>query len=506
MAAMSTVKRAGRIVTLALVALGLLAAAGLPAMAQGEPPGASPAIASPLAWLLPLGVTLAAMGLRRARAAHEAAVALPLAWVLGLAGYATCGLGLQFGSLGLVNAESALEGLTTQWSPLASWLGEGWGLAGLSGFLFPIRQVSVAQGALFLSQAPLVVTAALIPVVALRGRLPALPQALLALWTSAVAYPLMGHWLRGGGWLSQLGHTLSLGQGAVDAGLGALFFVGGLAALAGLLAFRGLGSDPSPTDPEELPQAHLPLYLLIGALLAWIGWLAHIESELVSDGEAYSQAVQNALWAAMGSASAAALYGWLIHGEIDAGLVGRGLLAAMVAVAPGAPWLGWQWALISGALCGTLLAPSIYLVERILRCEDRATAVSLFAGPAAWGLLAVGLFSQGEVIGWWTGDPVAGLAQFLAQLVGLGALGLIAGVLPWCLLAPLAQAYAWHARRSPQAEAAPATAHSEALRARSRRPRRPRRPRRSPHPERQSSRRRKAVVPVRPIRHRPGRS
>lgn len=496
MAAMNTIARARRILIFALLALCLLAATCQPALAQEDAPRETPSAASPLVWLLPLGVTLAAMGLRHARAAHEAAVALPLAWALGLVGYAASGLALQFGSLGLVSAAPGLESLTAQWSPLAPWLGDGWGLAGLRGFLFPLRQVSAAQGALFLSQAPLVVTATLIPLVTLRGRLPALPQALLALWVAAVAYPLMGHWLRSGGWLSQLGSTLSLGQGAVDAGLGALFLVGGLAALAGLLAFRGLGSESSPSDPEELPEAHLPLYLLGGALLAWIGWLAHIQDDLVVAGGASSQALLNALWAAVGAVLAAAGYGWLIHGEIDAGLVGRGLLAAMVAVAPGAPWLGWQWALLSGALCGALLAPSIYLVERILHCEDRATAVSLFVGPVVWGWLATGLFAQGKVVGWWTGDPVAGLAQFLAQLLGLGALGLIAGVLPWCLLALLAQGYAWRARRSPRAQAAPVTATIRPSRAHARRAHGP------AHLRRRTVYQRGPATPVRPVRSR----
>jgi Amt family ammonium transporter len=461
-AAMKITARSRHRIASTLWAVCLLGVVCQQALAQeAEPPAHSlAATASPLVWLLPLGVTLAAMGLRRATAAREALVALPLAWALALVGYSASGFALQFGSLGLISAEPGLENLTAQWSPLALWLGEGWGLAGLRGFAFPLYEAGEPQRALFLAQLPLVVTATLLPLVALRGRIPALPQALLALWVAAVAYPLMGHWLQGGGWLAQVGRTLSLGRGVADASLASLFFVGGMAALAGLVAFRGLGSESSPSTPAELPEAHLPLYLLIGALLAWIGWLAYLQGNPLTSAEASSSgALLNSLWATAGAVLTAALYGWLIHGEIDAGLLGRSLLAAMVAVAPGAPWFDWYVALLLGAACGLLLAPTIYLVERILGCDDRATAVSTLACPAAWGLLAVGLFARGDVVGWWMGDHVAGLAQFLAQLVGVGALGLMAGLVPWCLLALIAQGYAFHrGRHVPQTQPGPSPA------------------------------------------------
>lgn len=416
-----------------------------PALAQGGVSVApSPDVTvTPLAWLLPLGVTLAAMGLRRAIVAREAAVALPLALMLALAGYAASGFAFQFGSLGLVNPSPGLEDLTAQWAPFKQWLGEGWGLAGLRGFFFPLYVRSEAQRALFLSQLPFVVTATLIPLVALRGRIPALPQYFLALWVSAVAYPLMGHWLQTGGWLSRLGQTLSLGHGAVDASLSSFYLVGGLAALVGLVSFRGLGSEPQISEPPELPRAHLPLYLLIGSVLAWTGWLAHLQGiPLALEGSRVTTMQLNALWATMGTILMAALYGWLIHGEVDAGLVGRSLLVAMVAIGPGAPYLSWHGALLLGALCGLLLAPTIYIVERIWGCEDRGAAVSIFLWPATMGLLAVGLLSRGEVTGWWAGDPAVGLAQFLAQLLGLAALGVMAGLIPWSLVALMAQAHA----------------------------------------------------------------
>ncbi|MBC7255781.1 MAG: hypothetical protein H5T66_06720 [Chloroflexi bacterium] len=399
---------------------------------------------SPWVWLVPLGVTLVGLGLHHAEEVPHVAAALPMAWIWGLLGYAVCGFALQYGAVGMTSPDPALHELAVEWAPLRPLLGEGWGLAGAKGFLFPLRETTEAERTLFLQELPWVITAVLVPLTTLRGRLPGLLQAFVALWVAAVGYPLASYWVYSGGWLSRLGETLALGRGAVSTPHGVLYIVGGSAALAGLAAFRGKKNAPSKGGPPpELPAAHLPLYFLMGAVFIWIGWLG----TQTERGTLSTMDMANALWAVGASLAGAALYGWLIQGEVETGLLGRSLVAALVAASQGLPYWDWRGALIVGGAVGLLLGPAIYFVEHILQLRDRAAAVSLYALSAVWGILALGLWGQGEVTGWWVAERAAeGMGQFLAQLVGCGAILFLAGFLPWCFLILLAQRYPQAAR------------------------------------------------------------
>src|SRR6202048_4344098 len=92
----------------------------------------------------------------------------------------------------------------------------------------------------------------------------------LAGWT----YPLFAHWVWSEGWLSQLGSLYGLGQGFVDGGgASTIQVMGGLSALsmAWILGPRR-GKYASEGGPSAIP-AHNVVQVLIGCLLAWVGWL-----------------------------------------------------------------------------------------------------------------------------------------------------------------------------------------------------------------------------------------
>ena len=416
-----------------------------------------------LIWLMPLGVALVAVGVSEASRAHQVATSLPLALVIALGGYTLCGYAFQFGGVGLISTNPGLERLHAEWSPLDLRLGSGWGVIGLRGFVFSPHVVSQEELALFISQLALVTTATLIPLTALRGHIPWLPALLLALLVACVGYPLTGNWLRGGGWLSQIGATLGLAHGFVDYGLSSLHLVGGCAALAGLVAFRRRGRR-TPEQAPELPPTYLPLNVLVGAFLTFAGWFVMLLSQpLVSQPQKASILFLNALWAISGAILSTLFYGWLVRGEADPGLTGRGILAALVATSAGLPFVSSWVALLIGAFCGLLLAPTMYLVEYLLKLDDRGAIISIHGFPALWGLLAVGLFADGKhgmgwnvpgfgraadalargVTGYFMGsDPAGDTGQLYAQLIGMGAIVVLAALIPWTLLTLAAQAYA----------------------------------------------------------------
>ena len=191
-----------------------------------------------LAFLVPLGFALiAASGLPVERARHARCGLLrgdgPRRDRLCPHGFA-----LQFGGVGLAHDLPGFAGLIWEWSALGPTWGPGWGMAGLVGWGLTGPAATPAAYTLALANLPWVMTAALIPLIGLRGRIPAWASILLGLLIGAVIYPLAGNWIWGGGWLANLGANLGLGHGYVDvAGAGLVHLLGAAAALAGILVF-----------------------------------------------------------------------------------------------------------------------------------------------------------------------------------------------------------------------------------------------------------------------------
>ena len=393
-----------------------------------------------LTWLLPLGVALVAVGLSQASRAYHVATALPLALAAALGGYALCGFALQFGGVGLVTDNPALAGWIAEWSPLDLTLGDGWGLLGLHGFMLPSTLMTPTAWNLFLAQLPLVATAALLPLLALDERIPRLPGLFLAFLVAAVVYPLMGNWLCGGGWLSHLGQTLSLGQGYRDDGLVSLYLVGAGAALAGITALKSAGRGRPRIAEPELPRAYLPLNVLAGAFLALLGWCAVLFNRPLGAALDPLAGLPRLFAAVAGSVLAASFYGWLVHGRPDAGLTGRAMLAAVILVSAGLRSIPVWGAALSGAVCGLLLAPAMYLVEHVLHLDDRAATLSVHGLSALAGVLMVAALE-------------GGVSQLYAQLLGVAALALLSALMPWALLVIIARAYTLPAALSALARA-----------------------------------------------------
>ena len=124
-------------------------------------------------------------------------------------------------------------------------------------------------------------------------------------------------------------------------------------------------------------------------------------------------------------------------------------LAGLVAASASFPFVPPWASLLVGGIAGLLLPLTVYLVEVRLRLDDLTAVVGMHAVPAVWGLLALGLFADGRSsVGWngvgigdylgVSGQGVSGFFvvpgfqpgpnQLYAQLVGLGALILLMGV------------------------------------------------------------------------------
>jgi Amt family ammonium transporter len=415
-----------------------------------------------LAFLVPLGYALiAAGGLPEERGRHVALSALA---ALGLAalGYVGCGFALQFGGVGLAHELPGLEELVWEWSALGTTWGTGWGMVGLVGWGMNGPAATSTAYALALATLPWVVTAALIPLISLRGRVPAWASGLLGLLMGALIFPVAGNWVWGGGWLANLGSNLHFGHGLVDAGgAGLVHLLGASATLAGILVFIDRKPKPGhPHDPVALPPIHLPLLAVLGAGLLLAGNLAWTVANPLLDPRVLNlpQLALNGLLGAAAGALLPLIYTWFVAGAPDSLMATRGLAAGTIASAASAPFIPPWTALAIGAGTGMLVPLAIFLVDHILRWDDPTAALTVHGLSGALGLLAVGLFADGRAGGGWNGVGVEGYlgvahqgvtgllasagfqvdwpGQMQAQVVGITALALFGFFAAWLFIAP----------------------------------------------------------------------
>ena len=417
-----------------------------------------------LAYLIPLGLILVAWGGWTSERVRVEAVTALLVVATATLSYATIGFALQFGGIGLQpDVPSGLRGLDRMWSPVSSATGS-WGLFGLEGFLLQVESTFSGDTALvftlFLHHLPIVVTAALLPGLALAGRARWGIIAFVTLLTAGFIVPLAGAWTWGGGWLSTLGLDAKLGHGVIDpGGIAAAFVAAGFATLAALIALR-LKRETVDDGPIETALVG-PTRSIFGAMLFAIGWLLWITTNPIVTAIPsidLTFMLANVLIGAAASAIVAFFSGWFFDGKPNVPIVARGVIGGLIVATPVSPFAPTWAVLLTGAIGGSLIALGSILIERRLRYDDSIGSIALGALGGAWALLAVGLFADGRYGAGWNsvgnadylgvvGQGVTGLiagsnlpndpGQFTAQLTGAVAIALLAFVTTWILIRPL---------------------------------------------------------------------
>ncbi|KAA0233314.1 MAG: Ammonia channel [Acidimicrobiales bacterium] len=275
---------------------------------------------------------------------------------------------------------------------------------------------------------------------------------LWGVFCGALYYPVFGAWTWGGGWLSQLGNNLGLGNGYVDfAGSGIVHAMGGVAALAGALVLGPrVGKFGKDGKPRGLPGHSIPLAML-GTFILLFGWFGFNAASTLAatDAQLATVAANTALAAAFGSVLAMLWSTWRL-GKPDPGMMANGMLAGLVAItAPCAFVDPWVAALV-GAVAGVVVIEAILLLERRFKVDDPVGAISVHGVCGVLGVLSVGLFANGKYgidaiapgVGWngttnnlnadGAANGVTGLfygdgGQLIAQLIGAATIIVVMG-------------------------------------------------------------------------------
>ena len=231
-------------------------------------------------------------------------------------------------------------------------------------------------------------------------------------------YPLFAHWVWGGGWLAELGSNCALGHGFVDAGGSST--IQGVGGLTGLSLAWILGPRRGKYSRQGMPAAipgHHVVLVLLGCLLAWLGWMGLNSAGAMLFNRADTlQTVLvgvNTTLAATSAGLTAAVLTRLRFTKPDASLTANGWIGGLVASSAGCAGLRPAEMLIVGMVAGALVVFSVEWFEFRLRVDDPGGAISVHAIAGLWGVLALGIFAR---------FPDQASGQWLAQVIGMATL------------------------------------------------------------------------------------
>ncbi|MEC8023968.1 MAG: ammonium transporter [Myxococcota bacterium] len=205
-----------------------------------------------------------------------------------------------------------------------------------------------------------------------------------ALVLTAVIYPTAGHWIWGGGLLSDFGFVDFAGSTAVHT-------VGGWAALIGAVL---LGPRKGKFDHKEPLAAHNLALATAGAFILWLGWFGfNAGSTMAADATAIAHIATTTMLASLAGIAGAVTTRYTISRSFDLTYMINGALSGLVAITAPCAFVSLSSAVCIGLIGGILVVPATALLER-RRIDDPVGAISVHLFGGVWGTLAVGLFAE----------------------------------------------------------------------------------------------------------------
>ncbi|MBU1124732.1 MAG: ammonium transporter [Candidatus Omnitrophica bacterium] len=239
-------------------------------------------------------------------------------------------------------------------------------------------------------------------------------------------YPIVGHWIWGGGWLAHKGMFDFAGSTVVHS-------VGGWAALAGVLLLGPRFGKYTNGSINPIPGHNLSLATL-GTFVLWFGWFGfNPGSTMTADPMAISHVAITTNIAAAAAIMSSTFLSWMLLGKPDLGMTLNGCLAGLVAITAGCAFVSVGNSVIIGLIAGILVVLAVIGFDRI-KIDDPVGALSVHLVNGVFGTLAVGLFAQDKIAGVATGNGLfygGGFTLLKAQLIG------VAGVAAYTFLISL---------------------------------------------------------------------
>lgn len=215
-------------------------------------------------------------------------------------------------------------------------------------------------------------------------------------------YPIVGHWVWGGGVLQDMGFLDFAGSTQVHS-------IGGWAALVAVIILGPRIGKYGPNGKVNAIPGHNMTAATIGCLILWFGWFGfNPGSTMAVNAKLIAHcAVTTNLAAAIATLTATAT-AWLIIGKPDIGMTLNGCLAGLVAITAGCAFVSIEASLVIGAIAGVIVVLGVIGFDKI-GIDDPVGATSVHLLNGVFGTIAIGLWGNSDLIPATNAGGTAGL-------------------------------------------------------------------------------------------------
>lgn len=294
-------------------------------------------------------------------------------------------------------------------------------VGGLDLFIRGDYSSSIPTFAFVIFQTVFCATAATIVSGAMAERTKFISYCIYSFVISAVIYPIVGHWVWGGGWLSSLGFHDFAGSTVVHS-------IGGWCALMGawMLGPR-IGKYSKNGKSNAIPGHSLTLGAL-GVFILWMGWFGFNPGSSLTamDVKLNSRIFITTNLAAAFAACTTMILTWIRYKKPDVSMTLNGVLAGLVAITAGCDLVTPLGAAIIGVISSFAMVFGIEFIDNKLKIDDPVGAIGVHCINGVLGTFLTGLFAyHGEMKGLFYGGGF--------KFVGIQLVGILA-VAAWTLI------------------------------------------------------------------------
>lgn len=294
--------------------------------------------------------------------------------------------------------------------------GDDWhGIIGINGFFDPLNQdLAVWQGmegslspqVYLLFQTMFCATTATIISGAVAERFKFNTYLILSAFMTGIVYPVIGHWVWGGGWLSQTGFSDFAGSGAVH-------MCGGIAAFVATIGVGPRIGKYVNGKSVAIPGHNISM-AMFGGFILWVGWYGfNPGSELAFDDVTLYTTVTTTFAASAGGLTAL-FFTWIKYGKPDPTLAMNGALAGLVAICTGVAEVTYIGSIIIGVIAAIMFTISVSVIDNKFHIDDVAGAISLHGVSGSLGVILPGFLSTEN--GLFYGG---GAGRLISQFIGM---------------------------------------------------------------------------------------
>lgn len=271
------------------------------------------------------------------------------------------------------------------------------GLLGVSGLLNAEKVgtdgffCGLPTGVFLFYQSAFCATAATIVSGAVVGRTKLSSYITFCILATIFIYPVIGHWVWGGGWLQNQGFHDFAGSTVVHS-------VGGWCALIGaklvgprIKKYRKDGSS------RPIPGHNIPLAAL-GVFILWFCWFGFNCGSVQEINTGVGDIAVNTNLAAAAATLAALAVTKFRYGKPDITMTLNGTLAGLVAVTGGCDIISHEAALLVGLIAGICSTFAVEFVDKVMKIDDPVGASSVHLVGGIVGTILTAVLAKSSVL------------------------------------------------------------------------------------------------------------